>query len=782
MQMRPSQFELRLKLVLLLFIAGAGVMLARAVYLQVWQYGEWKQLADDAMRRPQLVETTRGPILDRNGRPVAEDRACMDASVDYRAILAEPDARWLRDTARARLRKKRAALLPGETLPSLSEEIDNVRRDLREMWDVLGRMPDSSPEKVEQTRREIVQRVEMRRRFVWYRNYERAMKQHEAGDKPAWYERWLAGESAEGPQLDQFEIEVNEQTEPHAILRAISTETYNTLARNLDYYPGLTLQPGVIRVYPFGDVGAHVIGQLSRVTREDLETDPFEATDELRRYLANDLIGRTGLEALAEPLLRGQRGRIVKDAASGEVKDTTPARPGQSVRTTLDMELQRDVQQLFSDWKLTKGTTVTERHPMHGAAVAIDVATGDVLAMVSYPSYDANLLESRFAELARDEINQPLLHRATMSMYEPGSTMKPVIGLAGVSAGILGVRDTVECTGYLVLGGRKYDMGRCWTMSKFNVGHHTVPWQDPHPNGFLNLEESIQRSCNIYFETIGDRLKIDGLTDWMTRFGLGRPTGLGIGEAAGRIPGQFNLPSYLKRSTSWFASIGQGKVGATPIQMANVAATIARDGIWRRPQLLVDRLPATRPTVDTVDLQLDRGAVAAVRRGMVKVVNTRGGTAKDNKREDVLLAGKTGTAEAAPFTYRLRDEYGNLVYDEHGRVVRQELRLSTPGNPNPQALWYRGSGSDHNKRNHAWFMGFAPADKPTVAFIVMVEYGGSGGEVAGPIADGLVTAAMKHGYIAGGNTPGNRAVGAAPADSTPETEPTPETELLYAAR
>jgi penicillin-binding protein 2 len=353
--------------------------------------------------------------------------------------------------------------------------------------------------------------------------------------------------------------------------------------------------------------------------------------------------------------------------------------------------------------------------------------------------------------------------------------MKPLIGLAGVSAGILGVRDTIECTGYLVIGGKKYDMGRCWTMTKFNVGHHTVPWQDPHPNGFLNLEDAIQRSCNVYFETIGDRLKIDGLSQWMLRFGLGRPTGLGIAEASGRIPGQFNLPSYLRRSTSWFASIGQGKVGATPIQMANVAATIARDGIWRRPRLLVTPMPATGPA-EAADLGLDRGALAAVRRGMVKVVNTRGGTAKDNQRDDVLVAGKTGTAEAAPFTYRLRDEFGNLVYDAQGRVVRQELSLSTPANPNPLARWYRGSGNDHTQRNHAWFMGFAPADKPAVAFIVMVEYGGSGGEVAGPIADGLITAAIKHGYV----NSGKRTLGlAAPANPKPAS---PTTELLYAAR
>ena len=774
MSVRPSQFELRLKLVLLLFVAGACVMLVRSCQLQVWQYGQWKTKADEAMRRPQLVETTRGALLDRRGRAIAEDRACMDASVDYRAILAEPDPRWLRDTARARLRKKRASLQPGEALPSLAEEIENVRRDLREMWDVLGRMPGSSPEFVEQTRRQIVQRVEMRRRFVWYRNYERAMEQRQSQGKPPWYERWLAGESAEGPQLDQFEIEVNEQTEPHAILRAISTETYNTLARNLDYYPGLILQPGVTRVYPYGDVGAHVIGQLSRVTREDLENDPNADIDELRRYLANDLIGRTGLESLAEQQLRGSRGRIVRDASTNEITASVLPAAGAAAHTTLDMELQKDIQQLFADWKLVKGTTIAERHPMHGAAVVIDVASSDVLALASYPTYDANLLESRYAELSRDEINQPLLNRATMSMYEPGSTMKPLIGLAGVSAGILGVSDTVECSGYLIIGGRKYDMGRCWTMSKFNVGHHTVPWQDPHPNGFMTLEDAIQRSCNVYFEVIGDKLKVEGLTDWMTRFGLGRPTGLGITEASGRLPGQFNLPSYLKRSTSWFASIGQGKVGATPIQMANVAATIARDGIWRRPRLLRQPLASTQPVADEVNLNLSRAAVAAVRRGMVKVVNTRGGTAKDNKREDVLLAGKTGTAEAAPFTYRLRDEYGNLVYDEHGRVVRKELALSTPSNPNPTARWYRGSGSDHTNRNHAWFMGFAPAEKPTIAFIVMVEYGGSGGEVAGPIADGLVTAAIKHGYVPSSKSPDNKAPGLGRA---PEND-----ELLYAAR
>jgi penicillin-binding protein 2 len=276
---------------------------------------------------------------------------------------------------------------------------------------------------------------------------------------------------------------------------------------------------------------------------------------------------------MAESALRGSRGRIVRAASTDDIVESISPVRGQDVAVTLDIELQRDVQNLFKNWKLQKGQNVIEQHPMHGAAVVISLQTSEVLALASYPTFDPNTLEENYEELLRDEINQPLLHRATMSMYEPGSTVKPAVGLAGITAGVIGHGDTVECTGYLVLGGRKYDMGRCWSA--------------PHENGFLDLEDAVQRSCNVYFETIGDRLKIEGLSQWLDRFGLGRPTGIGIPESAGRIPGQFRLPSYLKRSTAWFASIGQGKIGATPLQMANVTATIARNGVWMRPVLVL---------------------------------------------------------------------------------------------------------------------------------------------------------------------------------------------------
>jgi penicillin-binding protein 2 len=258
----------------------------------------------------------------------------------------------------------------------------------------------------------------------------------------------------------------------------------------------------------------------------------------------------------------------------------------------------------------------------------------------------------------------------------------------------------------------------------------------------------------VFFETCGDRLGIDGLTNWMGRFGLGRPTGIGVGEANGRLPGQVHVPAYLVKSVSWFGGIGQGKVAATPIQMANVSATIARDGVWMRPRLVPSGEPLPKQLrsdgiPERVDLNLNPEAMRLAKIGMNRVVNTRAGSGTALHRDDIVICGKTGTAQAAPFTYRKRDENGNLVKDAEGNVVREELRLSTAGNPNPMAPWYRGTGQSGQDRAHAWFIGFAPAERPKIAFCVLVEYGGGGGIAAAPIARDIVQACVDAGYLEG---------------------------------
>ena len=353
----------------------------------------------------------------------------------------------------------------------------------------------------------------------------------------------------------------------------------------------------------------------------------------------------------------------------------------------------------------------------------LDVDTNQVLALVSYPTYNLNLLDDLYPKLHDDEINDPLRNRATMSQLEPGSTAKPMCGLAGIAAGVIGINEGIECTGMLKLGGRKFPFGRCW-VEKFNAWRQhgtssasSVPsphvGHDGNKDGWLTFADALERSCNSYFENVADRLGIERLSAWYERFGLGRPTGIGIGEVKGRLPRDFPIavPS-LRRSTGFLGGIGQGCIAATPIQMANAVAMIARDGVWMRPVLVLPgregKAPPMRPgpwqnVPDRVNLKfatrhprkpLAAEAFKAARLGMLNVVNAPAGTGKALVAGDLLLmslkiAGKTGTAQAARFSIPERDAAGHFVLDEHKHVKRRFIEPSVPGHVNPLAPWYR---------------------------------------------------------------------------------------------
>lgn len=751
-------FERRLKIFLGILFAAALLLLARAGQVQIVQGDRWRAQAAETVKRTELIETGRGRLLDYKGREIAADSACIDACVMYPAIKRDP--KWIEETALKRLKSRLGSEYTraekSRRAAMLRDEIARVQQDIQAMWGVLAKIAGQSLEQIEEIRRATENRVEMRRRYVWYSRYAQAMDNRGKNPSSVKWLRFLLDDSATIPELDSFAITVAEENESHAILRAISPEVYNFLGKEIERYPGLELKPSTHRIYPFGATGGHLLGHLSRISKEDMQLNTEMAGTmpqdelELRQYMPNDFIGRTGLEALCEKDLRGMRGqlnRVVGNADAGRVR---PPVPGKDVRCSIDFELQRQVEMIFRNarWKNPDGTIQTNE--MHGAAIVIDVPTGEVRVLASVPTFDPNTLDDNYAQLAADEINKPLLNRATQAQLEPGSTVKPMVGIGGITQGVLRPDETIECTGFLMLGGHKQTVGKCWVATRFfkelngHVAHHPVPTAAPHSTGFLTFPEGEERSCNIFFETVADRLGLDGLSHWYSLFGLGRPTGIGIAEAKGRLPNSFHGPAHLRRMTAWFSGIGQGQVAATPIQMANVAATIARNGIWMRPRLTCsEETQNTKSEIrnnDVVDLHLSPEALRLCREGMTRVVNGRAGTGSELKRDDMLVAGKTGTAQAAKFSIILRDPAGKPLRDEKGQIRRQFFE--------PNAFpWYRGTGSSGRDLAHAWFIGFAPADNPKVAFAVMVEYGGSGGHAAGIIARNVLDACIEHGYL-----------------------------------
>ena len=749
----------RLRIIIGLVMLGMLVLLGRAVQVQYFQHDEWVKQAQQRMEDETLVETNRGRIVDYRGRELAVDAACLDAVVDYRVIASPPDEKWVRAYARQRVRNRLGEIyrqMPGDRQARLiDDQVPQVLQDIERMWQVLGdnKVTGQSSDQIEERRRQVVNRVQMRRRYLMYRLFVLAQRKHQKQAPSAWWQNWLTESGS--PKLDAFDITVGEQERPHVILSAVSADLANYLGKNLDRLPGLSLQPGQHRSYPYGESACHVIGYMTQVSREDVLQDPAKG-DELRRYLPTDLTGRQGMEKLCDAVLRGTRGRIRRNVGDDALIESIAPVPGKEVRLSIDIKLQQRLEDAFAHPKKPDGTT--DPNPLHGAAIMVDVRTGQVRALASYPTYDLNQMEQIYPQLVKDYINTPLLNRATQAALEPGSIVKPMLGLAGVTEKKVGIFEGIECTGYMIVNGKKFRDGKCWVVA-LNPGdpaHHHVPSEAPHvgthgnPDGFLTYTEALQRSCNIWCETVAGRLGMERIADWYGRFGLGRPTGIGLPERAGRLPRSDDLMTVAdRRSLTWFAGIGQGQVNATPIQMANVAATIARDGVWMRPTLVAEgwwREPK-EGEVDVVKLPLNPQALVACKEGMKAVVNTPAGGGKILARKDMVVAGKTGTAQAAKFNIIERDANGEAKQVD-GREVRRFLEPSTATKVNAEAPWYRATGANEDQLNHAWMIGFAPADNPQIAFAAMVEYGGGGGRVAGPVAKAILDAAVEEGYLA----------------------------------
>lgn len=772
-------FERRLRVLLFALFAVGAVLLARAFQLQVLARDEWQKEASGLGHRQHLVETVRGTIKDFQGRVLAIDEPCIDACVEYGAIARDPE--WVKSLALRRVNAAQSGAYrrADETTRAqmLKAAVDKVNDDIEKMFETLARETGQPIEKIEETRQTIQQRVEVRQRalqFIKYRSEEEKKKADAATE--SWVERMLSAGTNETLDIDAFEVRSDDEQQPHPIVRHIRPDTYTKLAKDIDQYPGLVLKEGSYRYYPYKEAACHALGMTSVVQKSVLDAQDNSKTN-LRRYLPTDLAGLGGIEQLAEPTLRGTRGYV--EFPAGEPTNILveqKAIPGKDVQTTIDVELEREIQEFFAHAQVTDNSSRRDSNgnprppievPMHGGAVVLDIATNQVRALASYPDFDVNKLDDNYGKLATDYLNVPLMNRATRAQREPGSTVKPIVGLGAITDGVWTAEKGIECTGYLILNGRRMPNGKCWTMSFVHPGglgpqdvmHHKIPSMYPHrgrygnPDGSLCFSDALERSCNVYFETVADKMGAEKLGYWMDKFGLGHETGLGIPESCGVIPRPEDRPPPM---VVCFGGIGQVCVQATPIQMANAVATIARDGIWMKPKLLVGDVKTApvplrhgRVLPDRVDLHLSTEGLAAAKEGMIRVINEPAGTGYVGAHMDeVLLAGKTGTAQASE-QYEL-DEHGKRMEDPARSTLGKPAYVKLPAatyDHETSTPWYRGWGDDGKHFNHAWFVGFAPADHPQVAVAVLVEYGGSGGIAAGDIAKKILLACGRRGYL-----------------------------------
>jgi penicillin-binding protein 2 len=456
-------------------------------------------------------------------------------------------------------------------------------------------------------------------------------------------------------------------------------------------FKGVELRARLLRNYPWGELGSHVVGYIGRINRSEKRRIDSWPAEEQANYRGTDYIGKLGVEQSFEKQLHGQTGfERVETTAGGIIMRTLasqPDRPGDNVLLSIDIKLQHLVEQMFGDRR--------------GALVAMDPSNGEILAFVSKPTFDPNIFVEGVDQEAWQELNEsiekPLLNRALRGIYPPGSTYKPFMALAALELGKREPHTTIVDTG-------------SWTF-----GGHTYRSHGDYGLGPIDMHRSIVKSSNVYYYMLANDLGVEAIHDFMKPLGFGQLTGIDIhGEVRGVLPNldwkrrAFKQPAQQR----WYSGetvslgVGQGYNTFTMLQLATATATVANDGVRHRPHLVVGTQdPQTLEMREVVkspptDLGYSLENLKVIQRAMVDV--TRDGTsARSFAGAKYQSAGKTGTAQAVSISQK--EKYDARKLEEH-------------------------------QRDHALYIAYAPAEAPRIALALVIENAGWGAQQAAPIA------------------------------------------------
>ncbi len=468
------------------------------------------------------------------------------------------------------------------------------------------------------------------------------------------------------------------------------------MQENATDLPGVLTLVTPIRSYPYQELASHLFGYLGEITEEELRSGEYDD------YRGGDFIGQNGLERHLESYLRGREGeRLLEVDVKGKelrtLKTLDPV-PGQKTFLTLRKKLQQAAEEAIGD--------------QAGAAVALDARTGAILALASKPSFDPALFArgitpEEWLDLLQND-RDPLQNKALRGQYPPGSTFKLVSALAALESGEVTPDYTVDCSGRLKIGPREF---RCWKKK----GH-----------GVTDLKKAIRESCDVWFYDVSLKTGIDLIAATARQLGLGSSTGYApANERSGLIPDR----AWKKRrfDDRWYdgetaiASIGQGFVLTTPMQLAVMTATIANGGQVLRPyvvsrienfegETLFENSPEVRKVAD-----IDPENLAALQAGLEAVVNERKGTGWASRLKDVTVAGKTGTSQVI-----------RMKSDEEEEKIKDE-------------------DIEYRFRDHGLFVSYAPAEDPEIAIAVVIEHGSHGSTAAAPVSKAILEAYFAEG-------------------------------------
>ena len=671
-----------------------------------------------------FLPTWRGRIVDRNGLVVAEDIASYAVAVDWDVITGNRAIQYASEDAKTSLGIERwKSISPEERQAYVDTYLPARLSELEDFWKSIAEIGGEDRGDLEQTLQMIRAEVEDTAKVVWV-NQEKAHRKR-YGENASFVRR-----------------PIKEQREPHVVLSRVSDEVaiaFELLSTKFDGvihiehsrqrdYPNReqiiivdrSTLPKPMRNYDaidvhLDDVAELIVGNVrDDIWEEDMQSKPFRkgGVVDLRGYRAGDEVGKRGLELSLEDSLRGSRGQVIRHR-NGEELSRISVKGGEDVHVTLDIKLQARVEAVLShelglmtvqDWhrnkKLPTGT------PLRGAVVVLDIETSEILAMASTPALRDE----------QDVDGYPWLNRAANGLYPPGSIIKPLVLASAITEGKLRPDESINCVGHYFE--HVTNAARCWIYKQeYNYRTH----------GYLKSVEAIARSCNFFFYELGTRLGIEQLIVWLQRFGMSEPvsalmTDVNASGSQGHVPSENDIGQLRERGAIAFEtvsiSIGQGTLTWSPLHAASAFATLARGGVWIPPTLVLGLEHESK------DLKLNEHGVTLALEGLHDSVTQRYGTGSRirygaNNDEPtfnihgVRLWGKTGTAEAPP--YKL----------------------------NADSIEIKGL-------DHSWFLVMASSlgeVKPSVVVVVLVEHGGSGGRVAGPIANQILHALQTEGYL-----------------------------------
>ena len=581
---------------ILLSLAAAlvfALLLLRLWYLQVINAERYLALSEKNRIRHVAIAAPRGPIYDRNGELLVDNRPSFGISVLRQEV---DDAATLLDR--------------------LADYLQVPREDLQKRWDAGLRFPSFRP---------------------------------------------------------------------MPLAEDISRDVLELVQENSVNLPGVLIEVRPLRSYPYAESAAHLFGYLGEITEAELQSKDFEG------YRPGDFVGKSGLEKSLEPKLRGIAGqrRVEVDVRGKELRllKIQDSVPGNKVYLTIDRKLQQATEAAFGETS--------------GSAVVMDARTGAVLAMASLPSFNPALFARGIS--GEEWINllqnphHPLQNKTIKGQYPPASTFKIVTALAALKAGIANPGTSVTCNGSFKFGNREF---RCWKR---------------HGHGRVDLKKALKESCDVWFYQFGLELGIDRLSQMAFDLGLGESLGFPLEyEKSGLVPTrQWKKKRFGSR---WYdgetviASIGQGYVLTTPLQLATMMSTVVNGGTVLRPQVVRrveslggELLREVTPQV-IKSTPLAPGDLKVVLKALDAVVNEPGGTAWSSRINEVHYGGKTGTAQVV----RLKDD--------------RDRKRETP----------------YRFRDHGLFVGYAPVDDPQIVVAVVVEHGGGGGSAAAPVARKII--------------------------------------------